>query len=59
MSTRQKKSVVSARPVKKVVKSAAKKHMPSRVRRFLTSVPVGVTLGVAAIALVVAKLKHA
>jgi hypothetical protein len=60
MSTRQKKSGTSASSVKKVAKRARAtvKQSPSRAKRFLRSAPVGVLLGIAAMAFVVAKLKH-
>jgi 3-oxoacyl-(acyl-carrier-protein) synthase len=61
MSTRQqKKSGTSARSVKKVAKRAraTAKQSPSRAKRFFKSAPMGVILGVAAMALVLAKLKH-
>jgi len=60
MSTKQKKSVVSAGSVKKVARRArvTVKRAPGRARRFLRTAPVGMILGAAAIALVVAKLKH-
>jgi uncharacterized membrane protein len=60
MSTKRKKSVVTASSVKKVAKRARAtvKQAPSRARRFIRSAPLGVVLGAAAIALVVAKLKH-
>ena len=53
---------MSTRSIKKVAKSAAKKtsvkQAPGRAKRFLKSTPVRVALGAAAVALVVAKLKH-
>jgi len=60
MSTKQKKSAMAAGSVKKVARRArvTVKRAPGRARRFIRSAPLGVVLGAAAIALVVAKLKH-